>query len=135
MPKTVKTPATVLQSLIDEYQTNPFALSKNTHLAYQTVTNILRGKGKIRVPIAIKLGKYFGVAPEYFINIQVEAIKNGLAKNKAFSKQLASIQKAKKPSGKKTANTKGKTKTLAAKRKKAAKVPGARGAKRKRAKK
>jgi plasmid maintenance system antidote protein VapI len=135
MPKTVKTPATVLQSLIEEYQTNPFALSKNTHLAYQTVTNILRGKGKIRVPIAIKLGKYFGVAPEYFINIQVEAIKNDLAKNKAFSKQLASIQKAKKPSGKKTTNTKGKTKTLAAKRKKAAKVPGARGAKRKRAKK
>ena len=35
MPKTVKTPATVLQSLIDEYQISAFSLSKNAHIDYQ----------------------------------------------------------------------------------------------------
>jgi len=97
----------------------------------------LSGKGKIRVPIALKLGKYFGISPEYLISIQVKALKNDLAKNKTFTKQLASIQKAKKPTGKAASKTKGKkskTNTLSAKRGKAAKVPGARRAKRKRAK-
>jgi len=137
MPKTVKTPATVLQSLIDEYQTNPFALSKNTHLAYQTITKILNGKGKIRVPIALKLGKYFGKHAAYFVDIQVKAIETELSKNKTFTKQLNSIQKAKKPTGKAAPKTKGKkskTNSLSVKRKKAAKVPGARRAKRKRTK-
>jgi len=135
MPKSVKTPAAVLQSLIDEYQTNPFALSKNTHLAYQTITKILSGKGKIRVPIALKLGKYFGKPAAYFVDIQVKAIENELASNKTFTKQLNSIKKASKPTGKSKITikpAKGKTKTLSAKRKKAAKVPGARVAKRKR---
>ena len=116
MAKKEQTPATVLQSLIDEYQTNPFALSKNTHLDYQTITKILSGKGKIRVPIALKLGKYFGKSAAYFVEIQYKAIVKELSKNKVFSKQLNSIKKAKKPTGK------------------AAKVPGARRAKRKRAK-
>jgi len=65
MSKTEKTPFSVLQSLIDEYQTNPFSLSKNTHLDYQTVRKIIDGKSKITVPTAIKLGKFFGQSPSY----------------------------------------------------------------------
>ena len=137
MAKKEQTPAAVLQSLIDKYQTNPFALSKNTHLAYQTITKILKGKGKIRVPTALKLGKYFGLSPDYFVNITYKSIVSDLAKNKTFTKQLNSIQKAKKPTGKAAPKTKGKkskTNTLSAKRRKAAKAPGARRAKRKRTK-
>jgi len=137
MKKTGKTPATVLQSLIDKYQINPFSLSKATHIDYQTIRKILNGTGLIRVPIALKLGKYFVQNPSYFVDLQFNALKNELAKNKTFTKQLNSIQKVKKPTGKAVSKTKGKkskTNTLSAKRKKAAKVPGARKAKRKRAK-
>jgi plasmid maintenance system antidote protein VapI len=126
MPKTVKTPATVLQSLIDEYQISAFSLSKATHIDYQAIRKILNGTGKIRVPIAIKLGKFFGQPPAYFVNIQFKAIENELAGNKTFTKQLNSIQKAQKPTGKaasKTKAEKSKTNTLSAKRKKAAKIP------------
>ena len=135
MPKSLKTPATVLQSLIDEYQTNPFALSKNAHIDYQTIRKILAGIGKIRVPIALKLGKYFGKPAAYFVEIQYKAIENELSKNKTFTKQLNSIQRVQKPTDKaaiKAKSKRNKTNTLSTKRKKAAKVPGARRAKRRR---
>jgi len=131
MPKTEKTPATVLQSLIDEYQINPFSLSKGAHLDYQTVRKILNSNGKITVPTAIKLGKFFGQSPAYWIDIQYASEIIELYKNKKFVSVVNSIEKAQKQSVK---TTKSKSKTLADKRKKAAKIPGARGAKRKRVK-
>jgi addiction module HigA family antidote len=143
MPRTEKNPASVLRSLIDEYQINPFSLSKSINLNYQTVQRILKGKGKITVPTALRLGKYFGQSPAYWIDIQYSSEINKLAKNKKFISMIKSIQKAQKPAAKaetkssksKAKTTKRKTKTLAEKRKKAAKVPGTRGAKRKRSKK
>jgi len=134
MSKKDQTPATVLQSLIDEYQINPFLLSKDTHIDYQTIRKILSGKSKFRVPIALKLGKYFGYSPDYFVNLTYKSIVNELAKNKTYTKQLNSIKKIQKPAGKIKTKVKGKIKTLAGKRKNAAKVPGARGSKRKKIK-
>jgi len=135
MSKIEKTPASVLQSLIDEYQINPFSLSKNAHVDYQSVRKILYGKAKITVPTAIKLGKFFCQSPSYWIDLQssYEIIK--LSKNKKFVSIVSSIPKAQKPSAKaKATSTRSKSKTLAEKRKKAAKVPGARRTKRKKAK-
>jgi addiction module HigA family antidote len=135
MPKTEKTPASVLQALIDEYQINAFSLSKSIHFDYKTLLNILKGKGKITVPTALRLGKYFGQSPSYWIDIQSAAEINELANDKKFTSIINSIPKVQKQSAKETtASRRGKTKTLAEKRKKAAKVPGARGAKRKRSK-
>ena len=133
MPKTEKTPASVLQSLIDEYQINPFALSKNAHLDYQTVRKILYSKGKITVPTALKLGKYFGQSPAYWIDVQIAAEINALSKNKKFVSGIKGISKVQKPAAKAKTPARGKTKTLSVKRKKAAKTPGARGTKRRRA--
>jgi len=135
MPKTEKTPATVLQALIDEYQINAFSLSKSIHFDYKTLLNILKGKGKITVPTALRLGKYFGQSPSYWIDIQSASEINELANDKKFTSMINSIPKVQKqPAKETTASRRGKTKTLAEKRKKAAKVPGARGAKRKRSK-
>jgi len=97
MPKTVKTPATVLQSLLDEYQITAFYLSKNIHFDYQTLQKILKGKGKITVPTALKLGKYFGQKPAYFLDVQTAHEINELSKNKKFASLLKIIPKAKKP--------------------------------------
>jgi len=133
MPKTNKSPATVLQSMLDEYQITAFFLSKSIRFDYQTLQKILKSKGKITVPTAIKLGKYFGQSPAYWIDVQSAYEINELSKNKKFVSLIKSIPKAQKPSAKaKTASTRGKTKTLSAKRKTAAKAPGARKAKRSR---
>jgi addiction module HigA family antidote len=100
MPKTVKTPGTILQSFIDDYQINPFFLSKEIKVGYQTVTNIIKGKARITVPIAIRLGRYFNNSPKYWIDIQASSEIDELSTNKKFLSQIKSIPKAVKPKGK-----------------------------------
>jgi addiction module HigA family antidote len=133
MPKTAKTPAFVLQSFIDEYQINPFSLSKSIHLNYQTILRILKGNGKITVSTALRLGKFFNLSPAYWIDIQFASEINELAKNKKFISMIKSIPKARKPAEQtkttsKTKPAKRKNKTLSEKRRKAAKIPGAKSA-------
>jgi addiction module HigA family antidote len=136
MPKTEKTPGSVLQSFLDEYQINPFFLSKETNLSYQTVLNILKGKGKITVPTALRFGKYFGNSPQYWMDIQVSSEIEKLSVNKKFSSVIKKVPKAQKSkgAGKKKAKTT-KSNALSAKRKKAAKIPGAKQARGKRTRK
>jgi len=138
MPKAEKIPASVLQSFIDEYQINALSLSKSIRLSYQTVRNILTGKGKITVPTALRLAKFFGQSPAYWIEIQFASEINELSQNKKFISMIKSIPKAQKPAGKAKAKTTAKTAkrkagSLSDKRKKAAKAPGAKPARGKRA--
>jgi len=136
MPRTAKfktasavTPSEVLQKFIDDYQTNPFALSKALNVAYQSVTHILQGKARISPKMAIRLSSHFGNPVKYWLDIQTSADLAELSADKKFQSSLKKIVKAAKPTGKlkkeKTAKIgKGKTNTLAEKRKKAAKIPG-----------
>jgi len=135
MPRTAKSqsPSEVLQKFIDDYQTNPFALSKALNVAYQSVTHILQGKARISPKMAIRLSSHFGNPVKYWLDIQTSADLAELSADKKFQSSIKKITKALKPTGKvkkdKTAKIgKGKTKTLAEKRKKAAKIPGAKNA-------
>jgi len=137
MPRTSKpqTPGEVLQKFIDDYQTNPFALSKSLNVTYQTVTHIIKGKSRITVQMALRLGQYFGNSPKYWLDMQASSEIDELSVNKKFISEIKNIPRAGKPSGKKdtkaskkntqTKTGKKKTNTLAEKRKKAVKVPGA----------
>jgi len=60
MPRTAKSqsPSEVLQKFIDDYQTNPFALSKALNVTYQSVIHILQGKARISPKMAISLSAY-----------------------------------------------------------------------------
>jgi len=139
MPKSKKTPGEVLQSYIEEYQINAFSLSKSLKVAYQSVTNIIKGKARISVQMALRFSQFFGNSPEFWLDIQASSEIDELSENKKFISQIKSIPKAKKPTGKakkapKAQTGKTKTKTLAGKRKKAAKVPGAKKARGRKAK-
>ena len=132
MPKTAgpKTPGAVLQSFIDEYQINAFSLSKSIQVAYQSVVNIIKGKARITVPMALRLSAYFGNQPQYWLDIQSAAEIDELTRDNKFISSIKKIPKAKigtskvkkepkEKIGRKKANT------LAEKRKKAEKIPGA----------
>ena len=132
MPKTAnpKNPGTVLQSFIDEYQINAFSLSKSIKSPYQSLINILKGKARISVSMALRLAAYFGNSPKYWIDIQISSEIDELSADKKFLSVIKSIPKAVKQTGKvkkeiKAKPGKKKTGTLAEKRKKAGKVPGA----------
>ena len=137
MPKSSQTPATVLQSLMDEYQLNPFSLSKAVHLSNSAVRLLVIGKSKVTVPTALRLAKFFGQTPAFWLDLQREADLTEASKDKKLQDILKVITKAKKPSAPKPVTSKKpvKKQTLSDKRKKAAKIPGARAAKGSRPKK
>ena len=128
MPRTTKsktasvvTPCEVLQKFIDDYQTNPFALSKALNVAYQSVTHILQGKARISPKMAIRLSSHFGNPVKYWLDIQTSADLAELSADKKFQSSLKKITKAVKPTGKSKAAKKGIGKS-AKPAKKAAKV-------------
>jgi len=96
MPKS-QTPASVLQSLMDEYQLNPFSLSKEVHLSHSIIRALVAGNVRISVPTALRLAKFFGQTPDYWLDLQREADLNEASKDEILRGVLASIPKAKKP--------------------------------------
>ena len=128
MPKAPQTPGSVLKSLLDEYQLNPSSLSKLIGLSNSAVRQIVIGKSGITVPTALRLSKFFGQSPAFWLDLQLQADMQAAANDKELQDSLKAIPKAKKP----TASSKGKAQTkpvkketLADKRKKAEKIPGA----------
>jgi antitoxin HigA-1 len=126
MAKTEKTPGAVLQTFIDKYQINPFSLSKSISMNYKTIRDILNGSARITVPIALRLGKYFGNTPQFWLDKQITLEFNKLAADKKFQSVLKNIPKAEiQKTPLKEKPVKRKLNTLREKRKKAAKIPGA----------
>jgi len=131
MPKTTQTPGEVLQSFIDEYQINPFFLSNQIKVAYQSVTNIIKGKARITVPMALRLGQFFGNSPKFWIDIQSSSEIDELSTDKKFLSVIKSISKIEKPKNREKAEVKSvkrKHNSISEKRKKASKVPGSKSA-------
>jgi len=132
MPKTTQTPSSVLSSLMEEYQLNPLSLSREISLSHSAVRLIVNGKGKVTVPTAFRLAKYFGQTPEYWLDLQRASDLEAAQKNKDLMAIIKGIAKAKNPTAKSKAKEKPARKTtLSDKRKNAAKVPGAKAASRK----
>ena len=126
MPKSTQTPASVLMALMDEYQLNPFSLSKEINLSYASVRQIVIGKSKVTVPTALRLAKYFGQTPDYWLDLQRDVEIKEAENDKKLMAIVKGIAKAKKSAAKaKTQEKTAKKTTLSDKRKIAAKVPGA----------
>ena len=132
MPKTEKTPASVLSSHMEQYQLTPFSLSKAISLSNSSILQILNGKGKISIPTALRLSKFFGNPPAFWLDLQREADLKEAAQDKDLSAILNGITKAKQPKtpAKESAKPLNKA-ALPGKPKQAAKTPGAKPAARK----
>jgi addiction module HigA family antidote len=130
MAKKLQSPGTFLMQLLEKYNLNPFKLSKEIKLSQSAVRLITIGKTKISVPVAMRLGKYFGNTPESWLQMQLKWDIAEAGKDKALTKIVKSITKVKKstnagkkPAAKKPAakRTTAKKKTVAAKKPAAAK--------------
>jgi antitoxin HigA-1 len=95
MPKS-QTPASVLQSLMDEYQLNPFSLAKAINLSNSAVRLLVIGKSKVTVPTALRLAKFFGQTPAFWLDLQREADISEASKDQELQDTLKAIPKAKK---------------------------------------
>jgi len=136
MQKRIKTPSTVLVSLMGEYGLNPNTLAKDLGMSYSAVRMISLGNIKVSAPTALRLAKYFGNTPDFWLSLQQEADLAEAKEDKNLLAALSVIKKAVKRPAKPKATVKPRRKTtLADKRKAAKKVPGAKPALRTRRKK
>jgi addiction module HigA family antidote len=100
MAKSKQTPGTVLSSLLDEYQLNPNSLAKAINLSQSGVRQIITGKSKLSVPTALRLSKYFGETPEYWLDLQRNMDLNEAANDTELQSVLQGITKIRKPTAK-----------------------------------
>ena len=114
MPK-VQTPASALKSLMEEYQLNPFSLSKKIGLSTSAVRQIAIGESGITVPTALRLAKFFGQSPAFWLDLQLQVDMQAAAECKELQGALKGIAKAAKPSTQVKAVAKAAAKPAAAK--------------------
>jgi len=137
MPKSTKTPSSVLNSLMEEYGLNPYNLAKEIGMSYSAVRMISLGNFKVSVPTALRLAKYFGKTPDFWLSLQQEEDLAEAEKDQNLQSDLKGIKRAVKKAAKqkaekpKAANKQRRKTTLSDKRKAAAKIPGAKPASRK----
>jgi addiction module HigA family antidote len=97
MPKaSAQTPGTVLKSLMDEYQLNPFKLAGEIKISNSSIRQVLLGKTRLSVPVALRLAKFFGNTPEFWLTLQTKTDLTEAAQDKELSAALKTIGKAKK---------------------------------------
>jgi addiction module HigA family antidote len=97
MAKAVETPGAILNALMEEYQLNPTKLAGEIKLSPSGVRQITTGKTRITAHVALRLSRFFGNTPEYWLDIQNKADLAEAAKDADLAGALKSISKAKKP--------------------------------------
>jgi addiction module HigA family antidote len=97
MAKAVETPGAILNALMEEYQLNPTKLAGEIKLSPSGVRQITTGKTRITAHVALRLSRFFGNTPEYWLDIQNKADLAEAAKDAELTDALKSISKAKKP--------------------------------------
>ena len=123
MPKSNKTPAAALCSLMEEYQLSNLALSKAIKMSPSMVRQVAIGKSKLSVSIVLRLSKFFGKPPAYWLDLQRAMLLSEAAKDKKLNSVLKRIPKAKKPAAKPKAKAvSAKKKALPARKRKGAKA-------------
>jgi addiction module HigA family antidote len=98
MPKaSAQTPPAVLKSLMDEYQLNPIKLAGEIKLSNSSVRQILLGKSRVTASTALRLAKFFGNTPDFWLNLQNKSDLADAVNDKDTSAALKTIEKVKKP--------------------------------------
>jgi addiction module HigA family antidote len=94
---TSKTPGAVLQeSFLDEYGLTPAKLAEDTGLSQSGIRQILTGKTRITLNVAVRLSTYFGNPLQYWLDLQTQFDLAELRKDSAFTEAVKKIPKAKK---------------------------------------
>ncbi len=77
------------EEFLDPMGISVYRLSKETGMSQTRLSQIIKGNRGITAETAVKLGKFFGVAPEFWMNLQslydIEEAK------KQYKKELESI--------------------------------------------
>jgi addiction module HigA family antidote len=94
-------PGAVFKNYVDQYSLTAAKVAEDIKLSQSSIRLLIGGKLKISVPIALRLSKYFGTKPEYWINLQNAYELAESVKNPKLAAILKVVPRAKKYEGKK----------------------------------
>jgi addiction module HigA family antidote len=120
-----QSPSAVFKSYLDQYNLTAAKVAGDIKLSQSSIRLLIGGKLKISIPIAIRLSKYFGTRPEYWIDLQTAYELAETVKNPKLAAIFKAIPRAKKQESKSKAPAKT---TARAGKKPAAKKPAGRAA-------
>ena len=63
-------PGTYLKELLDELALSQYRLAKDIGVPAMRVNYVVNGKRPVTAELALRLGRYFGQNPRYWLNIQ-----------------------------------------------------------------
>ena len=63
-------PGEHLAKFLDEYGVSAYRLAKDTDMPKTRVSTILKGQRAITADTALRLGRFFGVTPQFWLNLQ-----------------------------------------------------------------
>ena len=63
-------PGTYLKELLDELALSQYRLAKDIGVTAMRVNYVVNGKRPVTAELALRLGRYFGQNPRYWLNIQ-----------------------------------------------------------------
>jgi len=101
MPRTKKSPGELLLELVNKYDLNCNKLSKEIKCSQTALRLISLDKSRITTSIAVRLAKYFGTKPEFWLLAQMEYDLAKATNNKTLAKTLKNISKAGKSTSRK----------------------------------
>ena len=93
MAKTKQSPGSLLLGLVEKYGLNCNRLAKEIKCSQTALRLISLDKSRITTSIALRLAKFFGTKPEYWLLAQMEYDLSKAEKNKTLNKVLKSISK------------------------------------------
>jgi addiction module HigA family antidote len=95
MAKAKKTPGNLLLGLLDKNGLNCNRLAKEIKCSQTALRLISLDKSRITTSIAVRLAKYFGTKPEFWLMAQMDYDLELAQTNKSLQKMLKGISKGK----------------------------------------
>jgi addiction module HigA family antidote len=93
-------PGAVFKSYMDQYNLTAAKVAEDIKLSQSSIRLLIGGKLKISVPIALRLSKYFGTKPEFWIDLQNTYELAETVKNPKYAAVFKAIPRAKKQESK-----------------------------------
>ena len=62
----------LLQEFLEPLDVTPYRLAKQLHVATSSILDIIHGRRRVSVDMALKLSRFFGTSERFWLNIQNE---------------------------------------------------------------
>jgi addiction module HigA family antidote len=94
----VVSPAVILkEKFMDQFQLKPAALAKGINTNPAVISNVLNGKQRITIPLALRLAKFFKTPDAYWTDLQYQYDLIKITQDPKFKAAIQAIKAVEKP--------------------------------------